>query len=655
MNKSFGFSRFDDRLEEEELAEIVLDGIDLRKKAITSVKKHPNIGLQEVTELFRESIDKFKIIIDNEENHTSNEYSNALYELSQTLVSKLEVLQEWARVEGEQWNPYPQWNESLEFLKKIPKDSHTAESLRLFGTILFEKSKEQLQLKDPLENEKLLLSSCEKLIESYWKSPTDENTIKQLEIVSEALLKNKKERKRNGKVVYRVCGDFMKQSENEKSWNKRFWILDDSTIRYFKSKKDWENGPVLGNHKISEVSLPLSEIRDVNSHGKNCPLLKSAGKMKNFNCFHFRTSSRNYCLISLPEMEQKEFDNWVDTFNLVLRTYHLKKDVKTILSRNFCFTDSTDTKITKLPSPYVNCSKKKSIMKPVSPSSSTERIDSKMDSSNSIDSQRKTKLKTIDWIDTKLNSPLVTYIPGNDENNEESTDSQNSMYDDRISSPPSLAKMDTNLPNIRRLGSDRDISQSPNANQSKENADNNVENSNKDQPNHSRNEGNRKSIESSSQDDPLPNSVSKDSDFEENPASDMLYDEFISALKEISTKKATDLLSTLLKQYSSEKRLYKLVNALCIENPKESYAKWLLFEDFQRIVSESKNSTEITSVMKKAIKQLDLAGLLCSLFEKYTADHPKEFLQKLANIKDFRLASLGFLSKASALIQQTQK
>jgi len=111
--------------------------------------------------------------------------------------------------------------------------------------------------------------------------------------------------------------------------------VDDSSITFWKDKKQWELGPVLASTKVKPSgAIMFYDILGVVSHGQECPLVKAAARpnaYKNSTCLHVRTPEKMFNLLSA--VESQDYTKWATLIRDAIRIYQAKKDAKALLSK----------------------------------------------------------------------------------------------------------------------------------------------------------------------------------------------------------------------------------------------------------------------------------------------------------------------------------
>lgn len=282
-------------------------------------------------QLFQQAIDKLNTLLQKKDNSYSSEHSVALYEQALTLVEEAHVMRDLGSVQGGTLNHYPQLELAQQFLSRV--DTRTAAVHQLQGRLSYEFSK-KTQDSSPLESEEYLIRACESLLAAYRLQSTDENTVSLMKEVLEALANGKKERERMGNAVYRICGEYVKQGGGYKSWKKRFFVVDDSTVSYFRNRKEWELGPVSGQSKGKpQGTIMFAQISQISAHsfspGAPCPLIQGVpAKLIGTSCIHLHTPDRTFNMVTSPDAPQADHTNMMNALNAALRAYKVKRDAK---------------------------------------------------------------------------------------------------------------------------------------------------------------------------------------------------------------------------------------------------------------------------------------------------------------------------------------
>jgi len=183
------------------------------------------------------------------------------------------------------------------------------------------------------ENEEYMMMAAEKLIKiTEFITNPHKVVYDLLERTVEVLVNGTKERERTGKAVYHIAGEFMKQGGGKKSlnWKVRWFVVTDTSIAYYKEKKDWDIGPVQGFPAQPQGTVEFSDITDIASHPDFlCPTEKKPKNMDKTFCLHVVTGNRTYNLIGF---ETKELTaKWISVLWFALRCYNAKRSAKKLL------------------------------------------------------------------------------------------------------------------------------------------------------------------------------------------------------------------------------------------------------------------------------------------------------------------------------------
>jgi len=311
----------------------ILDGQELRKKAIGLHSKQG--ATDQIRDLLSQAITKFKTLVEDPNFKSKPEYNSAVFEYANTLVTKAEIERELRAIEGARVDTWNIVEQASSLLKQLPTDSTNAEILRLQGKILFEKAKREQDQNELKESEQTLMLSCEKLLEAFQKQTDDQNTTKLLESVLEVLTNGKKDRKKQGKAVYQCSGEFLKQGTMLKSSYKQYFVVvEESTMNLYKSKKDWENGPVVGVRKVAPHSVTFSEVQSICAckleGNAECTVLKSPKYTT--HCLHVIRAEKPIHLFLTQEGTTQDFEEFATTLKFAHRMYRVKREVKNVLN-----------------------------------------------------------------------------------------------------------------------------------------------------------------------------------------------------------------------------------------------------------------------------------------------------------------------------------
>jgi len=263
-----------------------------------------------------------------------------------TISEKAGIMQELGAIDGGSINIQPTIEEAFQILQQIPSSEINADMDRLAGKLLFDKGNFLLETNKLQESEQMFIEAAERLAKSHKAQHDDENTFKLLESVNQVLSSGEKQRNRYGKAIYHYCGDFVKEGGGYKTWKKRFFVVDDTSIAYFKHKRDWESVAVQGSKGKPNGRISFAEIYELSSHDPHmeCPLIKFSArptKLKCSGCIHLHTRDRIYNILTVPD----QINTAKDLANIlkgVVRSYKAKKDVKMITKKKTNILDLID-------------------------------------------------------------------------------------------------------------------------------------------------------------------------------------------------------------------------------------------------------------------------------------------------------------------------
>ena len=106
------------------------------------------------------------------------------------------------------------------------------------------------------DSEILAIEAGEKLLRALDFKPISQLASQFVMQCHESLSTGKKDRKRQGKAIFHIAGELVKQGGSVKNWKTRWYslfssyvrfVVDDSCINYFKDVQEWESGPVEGD------------------------------------------------------------------------------------------------------------------------------------------------------------------------------------------------------------------------------------------------------------------------------------------------------------------------------------------------------------------------------------------------------------------------
>jgi len=148
------------------------------------------------------------------------------------------------------------------------------------------------------------------------------------EQANELLQLTPKERERTGDAVYKVAGQFFKQGGSYKSWKDRWFVIDDTAVTYYKEKKDWESGPVLGKPFPPQGSIPFHDIISFSRcDSQICAFVSEVDRpAKGTLCLHIHTLDRIYHVLGF--VDKAQLDKWQTMLEFARKSYNLQREAK---------------------------------------------------------------------------------------------------------------------------------------------------------------------------------------------------------------------------------------------------------------------------------------------------------------------------------------
>jgi len=145
----------------------------------------------------------------------------------------------------------------------------------------------------------------------------------------EELNNGQKERQRTGKAIYNIAGEFTKQGGSYKSWKTRWFVVDDSSVSYYKEKSEWENGPLLGVPKTPQGVIPFAEILDITKHDEPSKCTGITNRPKGAAgqfCLHVLTKARTFNIIGFQT--EQDSQQWLTVLKKSVAPLHRKESFK---------------------------------------------------------------------------------------------------------------------------------------------------------------------------------------------------------------------------------------------------------------------------------------------------------------------------------------
>lgn len=173
--------------------------------------------------------------------------------------------------------------------------------------------------------------------------------------------------------------------------------------------------------------INFSEIQDISSHGKICPLVRAKSRpvvVRNSFCFHIHTTERIYHALALPDMHQSEYVKWPIIIKQMVRSYKVKKEAKQVLKQRTKRASYLDS------APGVDIEEKL-----VSSETKTEQ---KRSSENETGSLRKNQNEEIENSDNDL---VVSDYETEDEDEDEDEDEEESSVIEAFKTPPPALRL----------------------------------------------------------------------------------------------------------------------------------------------------------------------------------------------------------------------
>eukprot|EP01114_Cavostelium_apophysatum_P016829 TRINITY_DN4864_c0_g1_i1.p1 TRINITY_DN4864_c0_g1~~TRINITY_DN4864_c0_g1_i1.p1 ORF type:complete len:535 (+),score=158.40 TRINITY_DN4864_c0_g1_i1:88-1692(+) len=301
------------------LMEKLSAGTQLRKKARRALKK----GDKEGYHLLDEAAENFKAIVQN------YEYSHfALYNLARIYIDKTEQFADVAHKKEFDDNIASAIKYIEAAAKVKPSDPNT---FCLWGMILLEKAKKVQNNGHFVESEFVLALSCEKILKCFELDSTHAVAYKLLLDCQELMTHWQKERSRQGLAVYHIAGELTKEGGSYKSWKTRWFVVDDTSICYYKEKEVWDRGPVIGAPIRPQGIISFADILDITRHEATSKCTNIVNRPKGLQpfCLHILTKTRTFNVLGFEN--EKDAQKWHDALKVGLRLYNVKKNVKGVL------------------------------------------------------------------------------------------------------------------------------------------------------------------------------------------------------------------------------------------------------------------------------------------------------------------------------------
>jgi len=137
---------------------------------------------------------------------------------------------------------------------------------------------------------------------------------------------------REGKAVFHITAELMKEGGSFKSWKTRWFVVDDTSINYYKDKETWMEGPVAGNPPRPQGNILFSDVLDITCHENSSLCTNINHRPKNATsdcCLHILTKMRTYNVVGFEHYNHCTL--WVQRLKLCLRLNNVKRKAKRLL------------------------------------------------------------------------------------------------------------------------------------------------------------------------------------------------------------------------------------------------------------------------------------------------------------------------------------
>jgi len=299
---------------------------ELRQRSSKIIDKNP----KEAAPILNEAIQKLERLLEKNQND-----QNALCLLSRSLHEKAMKI-ETAAVAKEAL-----LKRSEELIDKSTKvGSPRADLYCEWGSLLIDQLKPmKIQTNTTVllqQYEELLHRAAEKFLKATEIDPKNMIASKNLSEISELMSNSPKHRMRTGKAIYFIAASLTKEGGQHKSWKMRWFVVDDSSIKYFKDKAEWESGPVTGSPAHPQGEIFFNDILDITAHSDSskCTNIRHRPKTMMNNtpfCLHILTKDRTFNVIGFTSLEHNQ--EWLKTLKLALRLATIKRNVKNYLRK----------------------------------------------------------------------------------------------------------------------------------------------------------------------------------------------------------------------------------------------------------------------------------------------------------------------------------